>query len=82
MTSFFVEFFDEVFFAELLTTFLSCFSPTFLGSFCRLFVDFLVTIFVEFYATFVDLKEFSVSSEASQNGCLCHSYCTRSQYLD
>jgi len=46
------------------------------------FSDFLVKSFVDFYAAFVDLNEFSVSSEASQNGCLCHSYCIRSQYLD
>ena len=37
-------------------------------------MDVLVNIFVEFYAAFVDLSEVSVSSEASQNGSLCHSY--------
>ena len=45
-------------------------------------MDVLVKIFVEFYAAFVDLSEVSFFLEASQNGCLCHFYCTRSQYLD
>ena len=50
--------------------------------FCLVFRDFLAQILPtfcglfghDFYAAFVDLSEFSVSSEASQNGCLCHSY--------
>ena len=55
----------------------SGFLPSFYQIFCRLFVDFLLKISVESYAVSYEWVS-SVSSEASQNGRLCHSYCTRS----
>ena len=83
-------FFAEIFLSTFLATFLATFLSTFLATFFWLFVKFLPDFLSTFCGLFI--KNFcgvlcsvcqfewvsSVSSEASQNGRLCHSYCTRS----
>ena len=70
---FFGDFFDDFFrlFAKFLPTFLSPFGGRFSKDFCGVLCS---------VCRFERVS--SVSSEGSQNGRLCHSYCIRSQYLD